>query len=660
MSARILGIAILLTTAGAVAASPPTRTEFDQKIAKELAAQDPHAAELFEQANQARERDDAAAASALYAKVEALAPSFSHAYRRHATTELQLRHFEAAVTLARKAVELDSSAFSEATLAMALLADPAARAANRAEAIELAGRAHRQMPQDRDVLVQLCQLALVAQDVEMFKQMSASLSQVDPEGPFSLFFQSLSEAMRGDFGDALATLDRAHHNGLPDALYDPTREKFRSAQPWYERILPPMLWLSGAWIGGMVALLLVGLLLSAATLRASRRVPTEPHGHARGFDRFLRRLYAAVLWLCCAYYYISIPFTVAIVVLVGGGLIYACFALGHVPIKLVLIIAVVVLVTVSAVLKSLFVRVKSQEPGRKLQLDEHPQLRAVLAEVAARVGTRPVDAVYLTPGVDLAVTEHGGVLGRMRGTNERRLILGAAVLDGFPLGAFRAVLAHEYGHFVNRDTAGGGFALLVRRSLYAMAFALARGGAATWYNPAWWFVRGFHRVFLGVSQGASRLQEVLADRWAAVAYGSAPFEAGLRHVIAADVRFDAHVDATLKEVSDAHRPLVNLYRHPVAQAPDAANLQQKVEESLNRAASPYDSHPRPIDRITWVRAIGAEHPPAADDGNDAWSLFGDRERYEREMTTKILDVVRAQFGVDIPNVEEEPPPPAAA
>ena len=51
-------------------------------------------------------------------------------------------------------------------------------------------------------------------------------------------------------------------------------------------------------------------------------------------------------------------------------------------------------------------------------------------------------------------------------------------------GELKAVLAHEYGHFANRDTAGGGFALAVRRAVLEMARTLAEGGAATWYNPA--------------------------------------------------------------------------------------------------------------------------------------------------------------------------------
>jgi Zn-dependent protease with chaperone function len=224
------------------------------------------------------------------------------------------------------------------------------------------------------------------------------------------------------------------------------------------------------------------------------------------------------------------------------------------------------------------------------------------------------------------------------------------VLRDFPVGELKAVLAHEYGHFTNRDTAGGSFALAVRRSLLVMAHSLAQSGAAAWYNPAWLFVNGFFRVFLRISQGASRLQEVLADRWAAAAYGSEPFERGLMHVIAADARFRAHVGATLKEVVDGKLPLPNLYRYQPACAIEESELASSVDEELNRKPSPYDSHPAPADRIAWVRALGAVGIRAFSDGDPAWSLFADPDGLEQQMTAEVRDNVASNYGVEIPAV----------
>jgi Zn-dependent protease with chaperone function len=410
--------------------------------------------------------------------------------------------------------------------------------------------------------------------------------------------------------------------------------------------------IAAVWTATFLLLLAVGGFLSRATLRAAGRVPPQPSGQAQGEDALLRRAYRAVLWLSCAFYWISIPLIALVVLAGGGGLIYLFFRFGHVPIKLVLLLVVGVVVTLSAIVKSLFVRGEDGDPGLRLDLTGEPRLRALLDEVAARIGTRPVDNVYLTPGTDLAVMERGGLLRQLGGQTERCLILGVGVLDGLELGSFKAILAHEYGHFSNQDTAGGGFALAVRRSLVTMARHLVVGGAATWYNPAWWFVNGFHRVFLRISQGASRLQEVLADRWAAFTYGAAAFERGLRHVIERSVYFDAHADAALGAAVQTKMPVANLYEVDPAKLPGQPDLAKQIESALNAEPSPYDSHPSPADRFRWVRAIAGNGVAAsAEDGQPVWSLFRDRAGIERLLTRIVCESLERQ-GVEFFRIEE--------
>jgi hypothetical protein len=248
--------------------------------------------------------------------------------------------------------------------------------------------------------------------------------------------------------------------------------------------------------------------------------------------------------------------------------------------------------------------------------------------------------------------ERGGLLAQLRGGSERCLILGVGVLDGMKLGPFKAIMAHEYGHFSNKDTAGGGFALAVRRSLFRMAQHLAEGGAAAWYNPAWLFLIGFHKVFLRISQGASRLQEVLADRWAAFTYGAKAFEEGLTHVIRRSALFNAHVKATMNEVVDAKLPLANLYAYqPAAEAVSAGDVEAAIREELSREPSPYDSHPAPVDRFRWVQAIGENGVVAVEDEEEVWALFRDREDVERRLTVQVRANVAANHGIHIPGEE---------
>lgn len=401
------------------------------------------------------------------------------------------------------------------------------------------------------------------------------------------------------------------------------------------------------WLGSLLLLLAAGGTLSQAALRAAERIPSQPTGEARGLDARLSRLYKGVLWLSCVYYWISIPLVAITVIWMALGLLRLIFAIGHIPVQLVILIFVATGVTLSSIVKSLEARGRDEDPGLRLGTAEEPRLAAVLREVADRIGTRPVDNVYLTPGTDLAVMERGGMREQLGGTPERCLILGVAILEGMRLGAFKAILAHEYGHFSNRDTAGGGLALGVRRSLLTMAHHLAAGGAAGWYNPAWLFVNGFYRVFLRISQGASRLQEVLADRWAAFTYGGRSFELGLRHVIERSAYFNAFSTAALNEVIRKNEPLPNLYAYRPSKL-DTASIDYQIEEALHAEASPYDSHPCPADRIRWVQAIGSGQASSAEDDSPAWSLFGDREEIERRLTGQVRHNIQHGHGILIP------------
>ncbi|MRG95938.1 M48 family metallopeptidase [Polyangium spumosum] len=350
------------------------------------------------------------------------------------------------------------------------------------------------------------------------------------------------------------------------------------------------------WLAGLAALLGLGALLSELTLRAATAAPTSADTNTTGADRWLRRIYGVVLWACCAF----------------------------------------TLLSSWVMLKSFFFRPKESEPGDKLDLAEHPKLRGVLEEVAGRIGTRPVDSVYMTPATEVGVLERGGLLRQLTGRTERCLVLGAGVLDGFPIGAFKAILAHEYGHFHNEDTAGGGFALAVRRSVLT--------------NPAWLCERGLHKVFLRISQGASRLQEVLADRWAAFAYGAEAFTEGLKHVIDRSIRFDVYTRVVLSEVIEQRRALANLYRYRVrGQTPAEAEIERAIDEAIHAEPSPYDSHPSPKDRLAWVNALPKrviERSP--DDTLEVWELFADRAKIEEQMTKKIREAVAMSHGVVIP------------
>jgi Zn-dependent protease with chaperone function len=628
------------------------RAEFDAQIARELEARSPEAAALFAQANQAREKEDHQRAGDLYARVYQLVPGFVHALRRQAMEELALENRDRSIELARKAVAQEASVENLTALSAALSfsKDQQIPQAERREALSLAQRAVELAPNDFSAQGSLAQAALVNESVTLLGPTADRMIALAPEDMNGYYFRGVAELYQGNPEAAEKFFGLARQHGLDEESYQTllgTVRDLRDFRPWPSRFLVPALWGLAAWAVCLLVLFASGWTLSRATLRAAQKLPAQANGAATGRDLFLRRLYKGVLWLSCLYYWLSIPIVILLVLAAGGGAIYGLMALGILPVKLLAVIALVVLVSLASIVKSLFARSRNEDPGLRLEPTEEPRLRDLLHEVAGKIGTRPVDNVYLTPGTELAVMERGGMLKQLRGTSERCLILGIGVLEGMKLGPFKAILAHEYGHFSNQDTAGGGFALSVRRSVFTMARHLAEGGAAAWYNPAWLFVNGFHRVFLRISQGASRLQEVLADRWAAFTYGAKSFERGLLHVIERDIRFSAHASATLGEVVEGRRALANLYTYSPAATPNPEELQAQLDQALHQEPSPYDSHPSPMNRFLWTRAIPEPGQPSLADEEEVWTLFRDREALEKRLTQAVRENLQSQ-GIELP------------
>src|SRR5262249_22083716 len=161
--------------------------------------------------------------------------------------------------------------------------------------------------------------------------------------------------------------------------------------------------------------------------------------------------------------------------------------------------------------------------------EEAPGLWDLTGEVARDIGTRPVDEIRITSGTELAVYERGSMKERAQDRAHRILILGVGLLNDFKQNAFRAALAHEYGHLSHRDTAGGDVALRVNHHMASFANAMILARQAVAWNIGFQFLRLYHFIFRRISHGATRLQEMLADKVAVLTYGAEAFEEGLRH-----------------------------------------------------------------------------------------------------------------------------------
>jgi tetratricopeptide (TPR) repeat protein len=607
----------------------------ETKIEQELAQLDARQVELFREARIAMDKGDYPTAEKDLRVVCDRVPTFDPALRRLGSVLASQGQRDEALVHCGEAVKLKRSSENLVTLAYVLTLEGKALVPpqDRQRALELCEECAR-MPGQSDpfVFLMMAQFGLQLNRPRAFKA-AAEVLRKDHQGlMLTHYFLAIDEAMGEHWLQAEREIRKAEAMGLPQEAVQRFLASGVASQAAGWRIALGALATFAGWIVGLILLFMVGFLLSRVTLFQINRM--RGTGAVSTPERTLRRVYSAIIHLAGMYYYVSLPIVLALVVGLGGALIYGFFAAGYIPIKIMLLVIVGVFVTAAAMVKSLLLKVKDEEPGRPLGREEAEGLWQLAEEVAATLGTRPVDEIRITVGTDLAVYERGSWLDKQRDRAKRVLLLGTGVLQGFRQDAFRCVLAHEYGHFSHRDTAGGDVGLRVQRDMMRFYLAMYHAGQATPWNLAFQFLRVYNFLFRRISQGATRLHEVLADRRAAQAYGAPAFETGLRHVIHQDLLFRAATDGEIKAAIEARRPLSNLY----TLAPQGGErVEQAFEAALNRPTTADDSHPGPRDRFRLISGYPAPEGDARP--GEVWDLFRSPEAVTQEMMGQLEERV---------------------
>ncbi|HEX7335479.1 MAG TPA: M48 family metallopeptidase [Pyrinomonadaceae bacterium] len=629
---------LLILFTSSTPAQQPRNIEKENAIWAELETLAPDSVADFKAATEAMDAQDCEKAAELFQKVYKKAPKFDAVLRRLGGCLVLTGKADSGFAFMEQALAIRRSPENLISLAQSL-AYPGGKqgtSQQKSRAYALIKEANRspQKPNDPDYLVLHAQLAMELEKIDDFRNVTGQLVAKHPELMATHFYNAMLAAYDEKWITAEQEIKVAQSLGLAPEIAQEFLDSGVQTRARVWQYLTYSLYLVAAWIVGLTALFLIGKFMSRKTLSSLEKA--DPNSPVSGSELTLRKWYRQLINVAGFYYYISLPVVIFLVILVAASITYAFIMLGRIPVKLVALLAIGGLITIFTMVRSLFIKVESADPGRSLSYDEAPGLWDLTRTVAATVNTRPVDEIRITPGTDLAVYEKGTLRERSQDKAQRILILGTGVLNDFNQNGFRAVLAHEYGHFTNRDTAGGDVAIRVNNDMMKFAHAMIASEQATVFNVAFQFLRIYHFLFRRISHGATRLQEVLADRVAALKYGPLAFEEGLTHVVRKSVEFHHLAAKEIGASVEGQRALQNLYELRVDQNPD---LQQEIEGSLNRETSEDDTHPCPNDRFRLTRKItGANEVPAT---GMVWDLFKNREALTNEMTSLIQSEVQS-------------------
>jgi Zn-dependent protease with chaperone function len=621
-------IIIVLMVCTQVQAKAPVRDrQKEEKIEKQLEAIDPSLVQTFKEATVAMDKQNYKLADSLYAIVSAKAPTFDPALRRHGSIQLSFGNTKEGIDLCKKAIEVNRSAYNLISLAEGYLTSKDTTKFYEAqqlflEAIKLPNG------EDIEILAEAVQASLQINDITTAKEVLEKLKAKYPNEMFTHYYTGIILAYGEQWKEAKKEILKAQEKGLPQEEVDRilnlgiNNEVLKiNAFIYFGAIV-------AIWVLGLLLLFLIGKLFSSATLKAIENNQLETSSVKPG--GWLRSGYKTLINVGGFYYYISLPVILILVVALTAGIIYLFLLAGTIPIKLVAILVIGAVVTIYNMIRSLLLKVNYTDPGRELKKEEAPKLFSLTDEVAQIMRTRPIEEIRITPLTDLAVYEKGTRRAKMNDEGKRILILGTAVLKDFKKGDFKAVLAHEYGHFTHRDTAGGEVAFRVQNDITKYFIALYNAQQNTVWNVAFHFLRLYNFIFLRISHGATRLQEVLADRVAAETFGVPSFVNGLTHVIKRQIEFGKYADVEIEEAIALKRPINNLYE---LKGDHNATIEEELHKLINSKTTEDDTHPSPADRFRYIEGIKTVN--IVEDDSLVSDLFEDWNALTEEMTKTI-------------------------
>ncbi|MCE9666810.1 M48 family metallopeptidase [Myxococcus stipitatus] len=234
-----------------------------------------------------------------------------------------------------------------------------------------------------------------------------------------------------------------------------------------------------------------------------------------------------------------------------------------------------------------------------LTREEFPALFSLLDEVAERAKAKVPKKVYLS----IEATAFIGMERRWFGLR-REPVVGI----GLPLFAFlereelASVLAHEYGHHQGGDLSLGPWVYRTRRSI-ALAVDALEDSAFFLDVP----FSLYGRFFLRTSSAVSRSQELAADALAASVCGVRPTASALRKVHALAPYWQAYLATELVPLFEERVgvPMLEGFRRFLAEPQRRVEVEQGIQEELERPPSPWDSHPSVEERVRSVGYTGS-------------------------------------------------------
>jgi Zn-dependent protease with chaperone function len=302
--------------------------------------------------------------------------------------------------------------------------------------------------------------------------------------------------------------------------------------------------------------------------------------------------------------------------------------------------------------------------------DQQPQLFAFIRQLTKDTQTPFPKRIYISPEVNACVF-YDSSFWSMFLPVKKNLQIGLGLVNSLNISEFKAVMAHEFGHFSQRSMKLGSFVYNVNRIIYNMLFEntsyanfLSSWGnisniLAFFANITVYIAQGIQyilrQMYALINKGYMRLSremEFHADAVAASVSGGNNLITALRRVEMADHGYNF----TLQKCGDLYKQKkisANIYSNQASVLRQmAADLKLPLENGLPvvndnflkghqlsrvNYKDQWASHPTTEDRESHLMSLGVTVDPLHE---SAWVLFEHKESLQAELTQKVYEHVQ--------------------
>ncbi|MCX6317672.1 MAG: M48 family metalloprotease [Bacteroidetes bacterium] len=370
----------------------------------------------------------------------------------------------------------------------------------------------------------------------------------------------------------------------------------------------------------------------------------------------------------------------ALLLLIATGLVVGCVYAGiaiitNIP-RLITIVAGIGLIGVGVMVFVFLVKfifsVSKYDRSHIIEIKEadQPALFGFIRQLTQDTQTKFPRKIYLSADVNACVF-YDSSFWSMFFPVKKNLQIGLGLVNALNVSEFKAVMAHEFGHFSQRSMKLGSFVYNVNKIIYNMLYD--NSGYAS-FLQGWANIDGIFALFAsitaGIAQGIqsilkgmyglinkrymslSRQMEFHADAVAASVSGSSSLDTALRRIEMAAPCYEI----TLQKCDELYKQKkisANIYPQQKSVIQEMAEqyklpiqngfpvitdeFYQNANTSRVNFKDQWASHPSTEDRIKHLNELAI---PAEINEQPAWILFTNLEQWQEKLTAKIYEQVQ--------------------